>query len=284
MVDQNAADTPQYDWQNASLRKFELGDVFGRAFRALKSSFPALAAIAAVLVFVPNLLFSLLPGLALVESGAVDVSSIGAAFLGVGALFMVLMLITIFVGAVLAPAAMTVLLLNRFNGTPMGAMESVRLGLSRFWVLLGASILAGLGILAGTLLLIVPGIILYCGWFVVMPVVVMERRGVTDSIGRSWELTRGYRWWILVVVIGTAIISGIISGLFTAPFPDAMAFDPSGEVTYATRGQVIGLSIASGVAAVLATMISSALIASTYRELRVVKEGADSSQIADIFS
>jgi hypothetical protein len=58
--------------------------------------------------------------------------------------------------------------------------------------LLGAGILAGIGVAAGFFLLIVPGLILLTIWAVIAPVIVIERKGVFDSFGRSRQLVRDY--------------------------------------------------------------------------------------------
>lgn len=46
----------------------------------------------------------------------------------------------------------------------------------------------------GLCLLIFPGIYLALSWWFVCPVVIVERKGVCQSLSRSWELSSGYRW------------------------------------------------------------------------------------------
>jgi hypothetical protein len=93
----------------------------------------------------------------------------------------------------------------------------------RLWPLLGASILAGLGIALGLAALIVPGLILLTWWALIPPAIVLEKRGVFDSFGRSRELVRGEGWSVFGVLIITylltSVISGVIRGIFT-PIPD----------------------------------------------------------------
>ena len=67
--------------------------------------------------------------------------------------------------------------------------------------LIAVSILAGLGIGIGFVLLIVPGLILLTFWSVVAPVVVIERPGVFGAFGRSRELVRGYGWPVFGTVV-----------------------------------------------------------------------------------
>ena len=84
--------------------------------------------------------------------------------------------------------------------------------------LLGAGLLAGLGIALGFLLLIVPGLFLITIWAVVAPVIVVEKPGVFAAFGRSRELVRGHGWTVFGIVLITALLSGIASTLLQAAF------------------------------------------------------------------
>lgn len=84
--------------------------------------------------------------------------------------------------------------------------------------LLGAGLLAGIGIAIGFLLLIVPGFILLTIWSVIAPVVVIEKRPVFEAFGRSRALVRGYGWTVFFIVIITGLLSGIASALLQAAF------------------------------------------------------------------
>src|SRR5215469_344593 len=56
-----------------------------------------------------------------------------------------------------------------------------------FWPLVAASILTGIGVGIGFILLVIPGLILIVIWSVVAPVIVLERPGVFQAFGRSRE-------------------------------------------------------------------------------------------------
>ena len=87
-----------------------------------------------------------------------------------------------------------------------------------FWPLAAVSILFGIGLGIGFILLIIPGLILMVIWAVVAPVTVLERPGVFAAFGRSRELVRGNGWNVFAVIVlvflAVAVI-GIAAGLAT---------------------------------------------------------------------
>jgi hypothetical protein len=86
------------------------------------------------------------------------------------------------------------------------------------WTLIGAGILAGLGIALGFVLLIVPGLILLTWWCLITPVIVLEKKAVGESFSRSRELVRGHGWTVFGIVIISAILIGIASGVIQGIF------------------------------------------------------------------
>jgi hypothetical protein len=85
-----------------------------------------------------------------------------------------------------------------------------------FWPLVAVSILFGLGVAVGFILLIIPGLILLVLWSVVAPVTVLEHPGVTSAFGRSRELVRGNGWnvfGVIVIVFVIVFVISILAGL-----------------------------------------------------------------------
>ena len=71
---------------------------------------------------------------------------------------------------------------------------------------IGASILAGIGIAIGFFLLIVPGLILLTFWCLIVPFIVLGGSGVFAAFGNSMRTVRGHAWrvfgtYVLVVLI-----------------------------------------------------------------------------------
>jgi hypothetical protein len=92
------------------------------------------------------------------------------------------------------------------------------------------SLLAGIGIAFGFLLLIVPGLFLMTIWAVVAPVIVLERPGVFAAFGRSRELVRGHGWavfgalvLVFLIVVGAALVAVIIGAALGGGVGEAVA-------------------------------------------------------------
>ena len=85
-----------------------------------------------------------------------------------------------------------------------------------------ASILAGIAITIGLILLIVPGLFLITIWAVIMPVIIIERSGALASFGRSRELVRGRGWHVfatLVLVYIIMLVVNIVLGVIFSALP-----------------------------------------------------------------
>ena len=92
--------------------------------------------------------------------------------------------------------------------------------LTKILFLLAASIIIGILIVIGLIALVIPGIILAIMFSLVYPVIMLEGKGISESLSRSRVLVSN-RWLktfglLLVIGIIVAIINGVI-GLITAP-------------------------------------------------------------------
>jgi hypothetical protein len=72
-------------------------------------------------------------------------------------------------------------------------------------------IVAGIGIVIGFVLIIVPGLFLITIWSVAAPVVVLEHPGVLPALRRSRELVRGNGWQVFGVILVLYIFVGAVS-------------------------------------------------------------------------
>ena len=83
-----------------------------------------------------------------------------------------------------------------------------------------AGILAGIAITIGLILLIVPGLFLLTIWLLIVPAIMLESCGVSESFARSQELVRGYGWSVfgvivltVLILLGVAIVFAIVDGV-----------------------------------------------------------------------
>jgi hypothetical protein len=104
----------------------------------------------------------------------------------------------------------------------MSIGETVSAATPYIWTVAAASILAGIAITIGLILLIVPGLYLMTIWALIVPAIVIEDAGVFDSFRRSRDLVRGNGWhvfWTLVLVFVIMLVVGIVLGLIFYALP-----------------------------------------------------------------
>jgi hypothetical protein len=86
--------------------------------------------------------------------------------------------------------------------------------------LLVISIMFAIGVGIGFILIIIPGLFLLTIWSVVVPVEVLEHRGIIGSFERSRELVRGNSWNVFAVIVIVWVVTVVISilvALLAAP-------------------------------------------------------------------
>ncbi len=121
-------------------------------------------------------------------------------------------------------AAVAVATVRRLDGDPISAGAALeRVGV-RFWALFLALVLVTLGVLAGFLALIIPGIFLAVLWLFAGQAVVIEGKGVRDALRRSQDLVRGSWWtiflaWILIQIVTAVaqVVIGLVGAAILAP-------------------------------------------------------------------
>lgn len=169
--------------------------------------------------------------------------------------------------AALAHAAMA-----DFGGRRVGLAESLGRGLRVLLPVLGTILLFTLGVGLGTLLLIVPGIILFCRWTVSIPAVVVEDLGPVAALRRSAVLSRGNRWRIFFLVLFLVVIGLLLNAV---PF----------YATITTIGTSLSwlATVATALTSALGGALGGAGAAALYAELRRVQEGTTPESLAAVF-
>ncbi len=153
--------------------------------------------------------------------------------------------------------------------------ESLRFGARRAPALLWVSVLFGLGVFAGLIALVVPGIFLGVAWAVAFPVLFVEDARGTEALGRSLRLVRG-RWWPTFGVLAVGfVLAGVVGLIFTFAFSALIFVNDS--VLFAVLVTTVGGVISTA----LTTPFQAALVSLVYFDLRVRKEGLDLELLAD---
>ncbi len=233
---------------------FRIGRVFDRASSVYTRNF---------LVFTLVPLVAYLPSL-LLPASAGGMSGENRSWV-VGLLAIIL---TVMLG-LLSQAILVYGSFQDMGGKQVNIGESFNVGIGRLVPILGLTILEGLCIMVGFMLLIVPGFILVAMWFIAVPVCIVERHGPWESLVRSGELTKGHRWKIFGVVILLYVVSAVVGYILTS-------------VVGAVAGTVVAM-IASLIWNGIWGAFFAVFVVVTYYELRVAKEGIDIEQIASVF-
>lgn len=173
-----------------------------------------------------------------------------------------------FLTQLLATSAMMYGVVQELRGQPFSMAASLLAALRRLAPIIGITVCTGVAVFAGSMFLIVPGIILACALYVAIPACVAEHTDVLDSLSRSAVLTRGHRG----EVFGVMLMYGVVLLVSGAVVAAAAVFTGYGGFIIAreTVGVIVG-SFYGVVASVL------------YYQLRAAREGVDLDKIAAVF-
>jgi len=232
---------------------FAVGDVLGRSLSVFRRDFGKFILVTGI-ILLPDLAKSLIdsnggPGNARAATSGWSIVSTA---------------LQVFADVAVISAA-----LARMNGGMLSVWDAMREGGLRFRSALFATVLQGVAVVLGLVLLIVPGLIAFAMMYVVLPVCVAEETGATASINRSAALTKGHRWKVfgISLVTGAGAVIMVVVALLAIQFggPAVGAF-----VIYLF--QIIYLPFAAVVSVVV------------YRALRLAKEGPTSQTLAEVFA
>lgn len=221
--------------------EFGIASILGRSFTILSSA-PG--------VFLTLAFLSLLPG-SLVNAYVVDDAKLWLTWTN---FFMGLLTQGAFAHAVSAV----------MKGERPSFGEAVGRGTARIFALWGAAILSGIGVAFGMLLFIIPGLILLCMWAVAVPACVVEELGPVESLKRSAQLTRGYRFSIFALALVAMLAIQIAMRLAILI---AALLLPVGAIAFSVAFVFFGLIAPQAYSLIIATTI--------YYDLRVA-HGEDS--------
>lgn len=145
-----------------------------------------------------------------------DISGNGSAFArpsGLMVFFLVILAILSVVISALFSGAMIISSVAAVTRTEISIKTAVTAGLRRFWDFVGAAFVFGVILFFGFLLLIAPGVYLFLRYLFLVPIVIIEKKGISDAMRRSAELTEGHRVKIGLTFLIFVPVSIVVYGL-----------------------------------------------------------------------
>jgi hypothetical protein len=180
------------------------------------------------------------------------------------------------IGGSLASASMTAVAVAAIERRAISFGDSLGIAIMKLLPLILLSIVWTFGVSLGMALLIVPGVMLVVAWSVAWPAVIIENEGPIGALGRSAFLTKGARWLVFAIMLIAGVAAVAVGGATGA---SSLALS-GGQV----GGFPVAAIIVSVVVSTLTSMVSAALIAAVYTELRAWKEGAGGGELGEIFA
>jgi hypothetical protein len=167
--------------------------------------------------------------------------------------------------------------IQHLRGRPASFAESLRVGITRLLPILGTSICSGFLVLLGAVLLIFPGLILFIRYYVAVPACVIDETGPLESMTRSAELTSGYRWQILGLLLFYVVITIIFGTVIV------IIYGVAGIRADARVPNDMGLLVSQIILNGFLAGFGCVLEAVAYHDLRIAKDGIDTDRLALVF-
>ena len=170
--------------------------------------------------------------------------------------------------------AVTYGVFQQLRGQHASIGKSIGAGLQRFLPVVLVSLLVGAILIVGSLALLVPGIILTCMLYVAVPAAMIEHPGLIGALKRSADLTSGYKGTIFGMLFLLGVIQVValmvIQALTMGSEPESM-------------DEVTSYLITTGIYIVLAGTLQAVTSAVVYHDLRAIKEGVATEELAKVF-
>jgi Membrane domain of glycerophosphoryl diester phosphodiesterase len=265
----------------ADLRPMSLGELLDRTFSLYKNNFTLFAGIVALpylVLFLFEVASSATQSAGLpVQPGAPGGVPRGAApNLGLiaGIAGGALIFIAVFLVLTAVVHAATIFAVSDlYLGRPASVRASFRRVRGKVLTVIGISILNGLIVMVGFILLIIPGIIFACRVAVAVPAAMLEGETPVSAINRSWELTKGHAGDIFLIGLLVAVMGWIVAVIFELPF--ILMAGPLTRPHALPFGLAVLQHLGSFIAQVLVGPIGTIAYSLMYYNLRVQKEAFD---------
>jgi hypothetical protein len=126
-------------------------------------------------------------------------------------------------------------------------------GFEAFTPIFLAILLAAVGIAAGLLLLIVPGVYVAVRWYFVPQTVVIEGARGPGALSRSWDLTAGF-WWRTFGVLVVANLAALVPALLLSA-PLAAVAESTDRALWSLVGAIATETLTAPFLALVSTLL-----------------------------
>jgi hypothetical protein len=252
-----------------------VGRIFSRAFGVIGNNPATMFGVAFLFQALPSMVMSALR----VSMQSSVLTREGA--LGLGALSIASGLVSLIL-AMLVQGALVRATVAYAEGRRASFGESVAAGLRVALPLVGLAIIEGIATMIGTMLFLVPGMILFVMWAVASPALVEEGVGIGGALGRSRALTKNVRWKVFGIELIVLVVLWMVSAIFGLLMLSSFGLN---NLQAMSRGSLpIGWLVGNVVLTTLLGALWSAVQTSLYVELRNWKDGPSSQGLATIFA
>lgn len=240
---------------------FSVGSVIKRTFNTFFANIVPFG-ILSLILYLPTLLYSFM-SIGQLESGEASGDVTGEIVITVISFILTYILI----------GALVYGTVQHLGGQKPSLGAILSRGMSTIGPVVVIALLLSLVVGIGFVLLIIPGIFLTVVYSVVIPAAVVERPGITGAFSRSWDLTKGYRWSVLGLLLIMVVILIVLS----------LAVGTAGGIVAFSMGDFTLLIILNYLLSAFSGALMAVMIAVLYHDLRVAKEGVSTAQIAAVF-
>ena len=139
------------------------------------------------------------------------------------------------------------------EGRVPSVWATLRAGSRYFGAVLAVVVTYTVGILAGLVLLVVPGIYVWVAWFVAAPGIVVENKRGGDAISRSHDLVRGSWWRVFGIAVTVTLISLVASA--PAAWAGTLIGDATDSMAVVLAGTVVSDAVLYSFTALASTLL-----------------------------
>lgn len=273
----------QYDWQNPQYKSFDFGRVLGRSFSGIFANIKPLL-ISTVIVLVLTFILSVISTrqvVGIIGDGSIE-DAIGNSsywlwsfMSSIPGLFFVLWVQLIVVQTAYAEFTNT--------AQPQNAMTTALRHLLPMFVI---AIIYFIVCILGFYAFFIGFVFAWPGWALAGPILVHEKKGIFGSIGEAWNLSKGSKRWLLLLMFLLSVIGGIIYfiaialGTF-ATGVDIFGGDPMATLNMSIFQQAI-YNFVIGLAGYFVYALFASGLTAAYVEAKIIKGGLQT--VGEVFS